>query len=66
MFFLNVSYIWLLNPHGSDETLYSPKYQIVLLRLLNPHGSDETVKEIPVWCEWNNFLTHTVQMKRCI
>ena len=37
---------YLLNPHGSDETLL-PDYTIeAVYHLLNPHGSDETHNHI--------------------
>ena len=32
----------VLNPHGSDETVWFLVFSVSLLQVLNPHGSDET------------------------
>ena len=37
----------VLNPHGSDETRYTPiTIMIIYSAVLNPHGSDETAEAI--------------------
>ena len=54
----------LLNPHGSDETVFLSLFDISNIFLLNPHGSDETDLGICIERIKESFLTHTVQMKR--
>ena len=55
--------IYLLNPHGSDETICNVFLKLSPTGLLNPHGSDETLDATRVVPVPQNFLTHTVQMK---
>ena len=37
-----------------------------LKKLLNPHGSDETYDDCSIKYPTEDFLTHTVQMKRAL
>ena len=53
----------LLNPHGSDETMFPFVFKNLFKRLLNPHGSDETQNASMLFTRIAFFLTHTVQMK---
>jgi len=43
-----VMYKLLLNPHGSDKTLFKEKEQKLYLNLLNPHGSDKTLENLNI------------------
>ena len=54
----------LLNPHGSDETIFYINIHLFENLLLNPHGSDETKVTILDDKDIAIFLTHTVQMKQ--
>ena len=53
----------VLNPHGSDETVFLFSDIVVQIQVLNPHGSDETKYTYFKYVGEYEFLTHTVQMK---